>query len=171
MAIVVEDGSVVVGANSYVSVAYADTYFEIDEEFAEIWDEMDTEAKEIRLRWATRVLDQKVVWRGTKTVENSPLRWPRTGVFDRDGNAVGNHVMPDQLLQVTCELAKFLATSNPTTSQGGDALKRLVVDVVEIEYQEGVVQADTPPIFNQLLRGLGTFPIVGGSSFERIRKA
>ena len=31
MAFIVEDGSVVTGANSYVSVAYADAYFEVDE--------------------------------------------------------------------------------------------------------------------------------------------
>lgn len=171
MALVVEDGSVVTGANSYVSLAYADSYFEIDEGFFTTWDAMDDATKEARLRWATRILDQKVVWKGTKTLETSPLRWPRTGVYDREGDLIDAAEMPEQLLQVTLELAKFLETTNPTTSQGGDALKRIVVDVIELEYQDGAVQAETPPLFNQLLRGLGYYPTAGGFSFGRIVKA
>lgn len=170
MALIVENGTVVTGANTYVSQAYADSYFSIDEKFSATWAAMSDADKETRLRWATRVLDQKVIWRGNKTVATSPLRWPRTGITDRDGNAVGANSMPDQLLQATCELAKFLATADPTTSQGGDALKRIVVDVIELEYQDGVSQPEAPPLLNQLLRGLGTYPSAG-FSFARIVKA
>lgn len=170
MAIIVEVGTVVASANSYVSVAFADTYFEIDENFTVTWSAMTTGEKETRLRWATRVLDQKVVWKGTKTTETSSLRWPRTGLYDRDGISVDTDEMPLQLLQVTCELAKFLEGTDPTTSQGGDALKRIAVDVVEIEYQDGATQPEAPPILNQLLRGLGFYPTSGGFSFGRIVK-
>lgn len=171
MAITVEDGTVVTGADSYVSVAFADSYFEIDEAFAATWTAMTTAEKETRLKWATRVLDQKVAWKGSKTTDTSSLRWPRTGVRDRDGNIIDTDEMPLQLKQVTCEVAKFLETNNPTTSQGGDALKRIAVDVIEIEYQEGTSQPEAPPLINQLLRGLGTYPSAGGHVFGKIIKA
>lgn len=171
MAIIVEDGTVVTNANSYVSVAFADNYFEIDEIYFATWDAMSDAEKETRLRWATRVLDQKVIWRGTKTDVDSALRWPRTGVRDRDGNTIDDDEMPVQLMEVTCELAKFLETTDPTTSQGGDALKRIAVDVIEIEYQDGTSQPEAPPIFNQLLRGLGSYPVAGGHMFGKIIKA
>jgi hypothetical protein len=171
MALTVENGTVVTGANSYVTLAYANAYFEVDAEFFDTWDALDDEDKEIRLKWATRILDQKVVWKGRKTTDASPLRWPRTGVQDRDGISVGINAIPEQLKQVTCEMAKFVGTVNPTTSQGGDALKRVVVDVIELEYQDGAIQAEAPPLFNQLLTGLGFYPTSGGHSFARIIKA
>lgn len=171
MALVVEDGSVVTGANSYVSQAYADAYFEIDSNFAATWDALSDADKELRLRWATRIADQKITWKGTKTTETSPLRWPRTGTYDRDGNVIEYNEMPEQLLQFVCELTKFIEETDPTTSQGGDALKRIVVDVIELEYQDGTSQPEAPPIFNQLLRGIGAYPTAGGFGFARILKA
>ena len=171
MAFVVETGAVVPSANSYVTVAFADSYFEVDREFFDVWDALDQDVKEARLRWATRILDQKVHWNGRKTNEDSALRWPREGVKDRDAIVIEEDEMPLQLREVTCEMAKFIHTSNPTTSQGGDALRRIAVDVIEIEYQEDTVQPEAPPILNQMLRGLGRYPSVGGHSFGKIRKA
>lgn len=171
MAITVEDGTgLVTTADGYVSVAFADAYFAIDFAYAATWAALLTPDKEGRLKWATRILDQKVRWNGTKTVEESPLRWPRTGVYDRDGNLIEEDEMPLQLKQATCEVAKFIASVDPTTSQGIDYLKRVLVDVVEIEYQDGSSQPTTPPIFNQLLDGLGYYPMAGSHSFGRIIK-
>lgn len=171
MAFIVETGSGVVGANSYVTTAFADAYFAIDVNFAATWDDTDAEVKQQRLQWATRILDQKVTWRGTKATDSNPLRWPRAGVFDRDGVVVLSTVIPEQLKQAVCELVKLTTEVDPTTSQGGDALKRLSVDVIEIEYQDDVVQAEAPPILNQILRGLGSYPTSGGHQFARIIKA
>ena len=171
MAITVETGAVVTGANSYVTVAFADAYFAIDNNYATVWAALTTDGKEGKLKWATRILDQKVQWKGNKTTDTSALRWPRTGVFNRDGIVVAVNEIPLQLQEVTCEMAKFLATVDPTTSQGGDALKRISVDVIDIEYQDNVVQPEAPPILNQLLRGLGFYPVVGGHQFVRIVKA
>lgn len=170
MAFVVEDGTVVTGSNSYVDLTFADDYFAIDVEFDSTWDGYADAVKEQYLQWATRILDQKVQWKGDKTDETSSLRWPRTGVTDRDGVSIDTDEMPLQLKQATCELVKFLTTNDPTTSQGVDYLKRVAVDVIEIEYQDGAGQVSAPPILNQLLRGLGYYPVPMGHSFGRIVK-
>lgn len=170
MAITVEDGSVVANADSYVSVAFADAYFTIDVNYDTTWAALTTADKEQRLKMATRILDQKVKWNGVKVDDTSALRWPRSGVYDRDDILIADDEMPTQLLQLTCEVAKFLETVDPTTSQGADYLKSVKVDVVEIVYQDGSGQPVTPPIFNQLLRGLGYYPTAMGSSFAKIVK-
>lgn len=170
MAITVEDGSVVTGADSYVSVAFADAYFAIDVNFDATWAALSTSDKEQRLKWATRILDQKVKWNGDKVDDDSSLRWPRTGVYDRDALLIADTDIPLQLKELTCEVAKFVATTDPTTSQGVDYLKSVVVDVIEVHYQDGASQTSTPPIFNQLLRGLGFYPTAMSGFFGKIVK-
>lgn len=170
MAIVVEDGTVVASADSYVSVAFADAYFAFDIVFADTWSALSTTVKENKLKWATRTLDQKVRWNGDKTTETSSLRWPRTGLVDRDDVTIDDNSMPLQLKQLTCEMAKFMHTTDATTSQGADALKSVVVDVVELHYQDGASQPSTPPLFNQLLRNIGFYPMASGNVFGKIVK-
>jgi hypothetical protein len=167
---IVETGAVVANANSYVSLADADAYFEIDVNFDATWDALTDTVKEQYLMWATRILDQKVQWKGDKTDEDSALRWPRTGVYDRDGNAIDTDAMPVQLTEAVCELIKYLQTTDVTTSQGADFLKSVEVDVIKIEYQNGAGQSTVPPLFNQILRGLGYYPTPLSSSFARIVK-
>ena len=153
---VVETGAGSATATSYTSVEYADDYFEVmPEETA--WDALDCTTKEYYLMWATRLLDQKTTWRGSKAVTTSALRWPRANVRDKDGNTVSSTTIPTALKNATCELARFLISYDPTTGQGGDNLKRIAVDVVEIEYQEGVSQNDWPTLINDILTPLGTF--------------
>lgn len=170
MTITVEDGSAVSGANSYVSVAFADTYFTYDINFSSTWGALTNAEKENSLIWATRILDQKVRWKGSKSVETSALRWPRTGLTDRDDVVIADDEIPLQLKELTCEVAKFLQTTDPTISQGGDALKAIVVDVIEIQYQDGATQPTTPPLFNQLLRNIGYYPMASGHMFGKIVK-
>src|SRR5688572_30262693 len=166
----VEDGTVVAGANSYVTVAFADDYFAVDPNFLATWTALDAEDKEIYLAWATRIVDQKVRWRGTKTDEDSALRWPRTGAYDRDYILIEDDVIPLQLKELVCEFVKFLQQSDPTVSQEVSQIKREKLDVLEIEYQDGTSQSIYPPLFGQLVAGIGSFPS-GAYAFGRIRRA
>jgi hypothetical protein len=173
MALTTEDGTLVPDADSYVTLVDADAYFAIDAVFAPVWDALEDAEKEAYLKWATRLLDQKVVWNGRRVDRDSSLRWPRTGVYDRDRQLVDDNVIPLQLQEVTFEVAKYLIAGNdPTTSLDAEYIRKLKADVVEIEYQEGTLQPSGPPPFiNSLLAGLGRWPGVGNSFFVRIRKA
>lgn len=166
---VVEDGSRVTGATSYVSVAYADDYFEIDPNFSATWTALSTANKQYYLAWATRIMDQKVQWAGYRYTETQALRWPRQNVLDADGNAIDVDEMPRQLLEATCEFAKWLYTNDPTTGRDEDNLKKIVVDVVEIEYQDGVSQSSYPNLLNQILKPIG-YMRIGGYGFGRITR-
>lgn len=87
--LVVEDGTEVTSANSYVSRAFADAYF--NEVQDTVWLTADVHQREAALVKATRYLEQKyrLRWRGARAGATQVLSWPRRGVpiedfFDPD---------------------------------------------------------------------------------------
>jgi hypothetical protein len=94
MTLIVEDGTGLTTANSYVSEAEADAYFEIVPAYSDVWAAYTATEKENLLRMATRVLDARTSWEGHKQVDESALRWPRKHVRDRDGLLVDSDLVP-----------------------------------------------------------------------------
>lgn len=167
---VVETGTGSATATSYISVADADDYFEIDRVFAATWAALTTTEKEYLLGHATRVLDQAVIWKGTKYTEAQALDWPRTGVYTAEGYSIDVDEIPQRLKDATCEFAKFMQTNDPTVGTGVDYIRRITLDVLEIEYQDGTSQSSFPSLLNKILEGLGAYPIPGQSQFAKISK-
>jgi len=167
MAIIVEDGSVVPNANSYVSVADATTYLAANIHVSAAWVALSTEQKENLLIWATRELDNRVDWKGSKTDPESSLRWPRVGVFDRDGNLIADDVIPKQLKDAVCELARYLMAGDRSADTGREGIKVLQVDVVRLEFDEYYKTQFLPNEIGYILAGLGY--VSGGTPrFPRI---
>ena len=166
----VETGAVVTGANSYVAVATADDYFVVDPAFSAVWAAYTTTQKQYRLALASRTLDQRVVWAGVKAVETSPMRWPRDGVYDRDGAAIDDDEIPIQLQEAVLEMVKYMVTSSPTTAQDVEFLKRVEMDVMEIEFQDGQGQVSVPPHIIYTIGSLGVYQTGGGHRFSKIVK-
>lgn len=143
-AFVVEDGTGVEDANSYTTVAFADTYISINAQQSPLWDALAPEAKEHLLARATQFLDRMIQWKGEKTIEDSPLRWPRSGVYDTDHILIPDNVIPRVLQEATAELAIYFISQDLTRSAGGGGeLDELHVDVIELHWK------DSPP--NELI--------------------
>ena len=105
MAFVVEDGTIVANANSYVSLTYANTYFTDRGSPAE-WTAATDASKQAALIYATTWLDQNIAWYSTIQNLNQTLGWPRINFFDREGRVVGGTgVIPVPVKDATCELA------------------------------------------------------------------
>ena len=104
--LVVEDGSGLTNANSYASLAYADSYHEYHRNPA-TWSEADDGAKEQALRMATWWLDQTYGdrWIGLKATQEQALDWPRGLAYDRNGYQVPDDEVPNRLKDATCEMA------------------------------------------------------------------
>jgi len=170
MVLIVEDGTGLTTANTYATEAEADAYFEIIPVYSVTWAAYSATEKEDLLRFATRVLDARSNFEGYKQVDASSLRWPRKCVYDRDGVLVATTIVPTPIKDATCELARILDTEDITTGQDIERLRKLVVDVIEIEYQEGDSQGRVPQYLGYILKGLGSF-MTGRTSFNRIRKA
>lgn len=102
-----------VSANSYCSVVEADLYLSYHPQVAVVWVEYDAQEKKIpALVTATRWLDEQYHWKGYKTTEGQALRWPRSGVEDRDGYTLDFDTIPVFLKHATAELARYIAVKD-----------------------------------------------------------
>lgn len=121
-------------ADSYVDVATADTYFS-SRLYADTWEEATPQSKEKALKMATKILDA-MDWKGTKTDSGNSLRWPRTGVYNRDDEALDSETIPAFLEEATAELALDLLDDDTTkTSEQDKALvKKVKAGPVDVEF-------------------------------------
>lgn len=171
MAIVVEDGTGLENADSYVSVADADAYLSVlPSDATATWYALTETEKENSLKWATRTLDTKAVYEGTKTYPSASLRWPRSYVCDKDGNEVDDESVPRQITSATVEMVRILLEEDITQGQDISNLRRILVDVIEIEFQEDTTQSRLADYLNSVLGPLG-FVSSGPRQAVPIKKA
>jgi hypothetical protein len=103
MAFTVEDGSGVVDANAYVSVAFADTYH--SDRNQHTWDDLNDDEKEGFIVRASDYIDKRFgrKFRGFRQTKNQGLEWPRLDAFDDDDYVLDE--IPSQLQKATSEYA------------------------------------------------------------------
>ena len=157
MALIVEDGSVVPNAHSYISVADATTYFENHSD-PELWPNSQLDVKEGALRYATTTLDGMFKWTGEVFSLTQSLSWPRSDATDNEDRTIATNSVPERVRQATCELA-LLHISKPLNEnydRGGDT-KMEQVGPVRVEYFSGASVEPYLPILMRILGGLGTW--------------
>jgi len=106
MSFVIEDGSGLPNANSYLSVAAADTYH-VDYSGSTDWSGADNTAKERALRLATQYLDVRFNnrWKGVRVSQSQALAWPRSNVTNSDGCYLSSNEIPAAIKEATAESA------------------------------------------------------------------
>lgn len=133
MALTVEDGTGVLGADSYASVESADAYHLARGNTA--WTGT-TSDKEIALRRATAAIDQLhgANWIGQRIDIDQSLDWPRTLAYDARGYLIDG--LPTELVKATCEAAlRELTARGSLTADPKPSIKRERVEgAVEREY-------------------------------------
>lgn len=168
MTLVVEDGTGVAGANSYISVADAATYHATrnNTAWADAASSPDTEREGALIR-ATTWIDAtyRSRWPGTKLGgRTQALEWPREDAEDANGDDIGEDEIPQELLNALCEAAlreldspgSLLPDYNPAQR----VLREKLADL-EVQYSEGGSTAAIPvfPLIEAILGGL-----LGGST-------
>ena len=125
--VVVETGAGLTTANSYCTVAEADTYH-TTHLYPRVWDEATSDQKARAVIWATRLLDEQCRWRGERASTAQALRWPRTGVATSDDDDwVSSTTIPSWLKNATAELARALLEKNrPTIAEDQQETSRSV---------------------------------------------
>jgi len=134
MAVTVVATAGATNANSYLTLAEAVTYFESRLPVA-AWDAATTDTKNRLIVMATRVMNAMArplvtyypasngrgayyvtssEWTGTPATTTQRLAWPRIGMYDANGNAISELVIPGDLKDATAELAGSLGTSDTT---------------------------------------------------------
>ncbi|MFR4120583.1 MAG: DnaT-like ssDNA-binding protein [Bilophila wadsworthia] len=146
MPLIVEDGTLPAGANSFASVADADAYHAA--RLTAAWtDELAEIQKEAALIRASDWLNRKVMWNGRKASRSQRMAWPRSGVVTQDGEIAPDEI-PAEVVEACCELAGFFVEQDylAPLDRGGD-IASLSVDVISIAYN-GTAPAETvfPPV-------------------------
>lgn len=144
--LIVEDGTVVAGANTYVTAAQFIDYslargYVIDPDDAELY--------------IIQAMDymESLSYIGRKSTKDQPLQWPRKDVRI-DGYRYDTDELPIELL--TAEMAVALAVSqgiNPLASIDKD-VSRVKVDVIEVEFSSTSASTTIVPAINVALRKL-----------------
>jgi len=125
--VTVETGAGLANANSYCTVAEADTYH-TTHLYPRVWDESTADQKARAVIWATRLLDEQCRWRGERVSTTQALRWPRTGVpTDDDDDWESSTAIPAWLKNATAELARGLLEKNrPAIAEDASETSRAV---------------------------------------------
>jgi len=158
-AFIVEDGTIVPNANSFVSVEDADDILAIDFRQNAIWTLLDQTDKELSLAAATRYLDENYQWFGCQVEPRvQSLSWPRKGMRDKEGNCIAEGVIPEELKNATCYLAVWLRTNNGQEAMDSEGIKRFRSEELEIEFQAGFGGRVAPEFLSRLLICFGWGP-------------
>lgn len=149
MALITEDGSIVAGSESLVSVTDADLYF--SNRGNATWAGLTTTVKEQLLRKGTDYLGQayRLRWKGSRVSTEQALDWPRNYV-ERDDfqpsqlngySVIGgiayypNNIVPDEVKKA-CAEAAFRAGQGELIPDLTQLVTREKIDTIEIEYSE-----------------------------------
>jgi len=137
MSLIVEDGSGLVNAESYISVADADTYHSNIGNTS--WTSLTTTVKEQLLRKATNYMVEtyRMRWAGVRKTDTQALDWPRYLVPRLDTEAVFAYYDSDSVpgeVKVACSELALKALSGSLAPDTDRLTKREKVGVLEVEY-------------------------------------
>lgn len=157
MAFTPETGDGLAEANSYVSVADADSYHLLRNNTA--WAALNSTVKQASLVYATAYVDANFSWPGVIVREEQALGWPRYDARDDESRLLTG--VPRKLSEAVCELALIHSSTealNSTYDRGG-AVKAESVGPVSIEYFDGAPAGVTYPFLVDMLSAI----TLGGS--------
>lgn len=154
---IVEDGTGLVNADSYVTVEFADSYFStrgITE-----WTELTQTKKEQALIRATDYIDNIFQWCGKKATNTQSLRFPRVNLVDYEGQSVEG--VPTCLKQAVCD-ASLLSVNGTelfqTKNENGDVVSETITTLSftysKSDKSEKTTQTTLYDAINTKLRGL-----------------
>lgn len=181
IALVVETGSGVSGANTYISAADADLYQ--SNRGRSSWTSLSDDAKAVALIMATEAIDSLYPWIGKKKTSTQGLKWPRIEGLDDIGDEIplvdsdGFEVdgVP-QAVANACAEAAFLSLTEELFQDDDPRGKviRKKTDVLETEYQPDspTSKPAMPTIFgsiNAMLKGLYVMPSNGMKVGKAVR--
>ena len=141
-------------SDSFITVAEADAYY-ANHLYATTWDAGTTANKEKALKMATRILDEKCAWSGTRATSTQALGWGRSDVV-YDGITVSSTEMPIQISNATAEFAGHLLASDLTVNAEGKGLNSLKVGDISLDFDKSDTAGVMPDIVQEMLRGWGT---------------
>lgn len=142
MTLIVEDGTVVAGANCYCSLTFANAWH--SSRGMTLWaTDMTDPEREAAIIRAAQFMQQsfRMRWLGYRKTTTQSMDWPRYEVERKDGpmvygyaaNWYDDDVVPIEVQQANAELA-YKAAFGDLLEDYGRLTKREKVDAIEVEY-------------------------------------
>jgi hypothetical protein len=157
-------------ANSYVTLAEANTYFETVPS-STTWDDKTTDQKNRALISATRWIDS-LNYYGDRCDEDQALKWPRNN-YDVDGVELDCSSIPNDIKYATFELARALAndTGAITENTGTDGIyDEVQLGELRVKYNKSSQATGTVnnifDVYPWLQSYLGAYCLGGSGSYQ-----
>jgi hypothetical protein len=157
-------------ANSYVTLAEANTYFETVPE-SSTWDDKTDDQKNRAIISATRWIDTLSFF-GDRCTETQALKWPRED-YKVDGIALACTLIPEPIKVATYELARAFAndTGAITDSTGDTGLyEQVKLGEIEVKYNKSSQATGTVnnvfDVYPWLQSYLGPYCLGGSGSYQ-----
>jgi hypothetical protein len=144
MALTIEDGSGVAGANSYIDVATARTYAVAR---GLTLPAADGDVEALLIKAMDFIEAYRGDFQGIKTAATNPLQWPRTGVA-LDGYPLAADSIPQVLKDAQAQLAVEAQNADLMPTGTGREVVMERVDVVQVQYAESG-NTNPQPIFTK----------------------
>lgn len=141
MALVVEDGSGVTGATSYISLVNARAFATAR---GKTLSAVDATAEAALIKAMDVIESYRARFQGAKVDRDQALQWPRSGVVV-DGFSIDDDEIPTCLPQAQAALAiESQTTELFANSDGRQVVRERVEGAIEIEYSESGSSAPQP---------------------------
>lgn len=144
MALTIEDGSGVAGANSYIDVATARAYAAAR---GLTLPAADGDVEALLIKAMDFIEAYRGDFQGRKTAATNPLQWPRTGVI-LDGYSLAEDAIPQVLKDAQAQLAIDAQNADLMPIGTGREIVMERVDVVQVQYAESG-STNPQPIFTK----------------------
>jgi len=99
-------------ANTYCTRAESTQYDDNHPQSGTVWSGASNDLKDQSLLMATRLLDEHIDWTGAPSDTVQVLNWPRTGMWDRNGNFMDSDSIPGDVRDATAEFARQIIDAN-----------------------------------------------------------
>jgi len=137
-------------ANSYVSIADADTFFEV-RSYASAWTSASDENKEASLVQATRVANVSYDFLGSISTQAQALRWPRSSVYDQDGRLYADDELPKLLTDAICDYALYILQSDLLADDGANLIDEMEIGPIRLDFDKSKEKELIPSIVHDQL--------------------
>lgn len=147
MTLVIENGSGVAGANSYVSVNDASVFFS---------------ARELSIPSAGHLLQaadfiENLSFAGSTTHDTQIMSFPRTGIFDLNKRPYTENAVPRAVINAQLWLSNYIRDGFSPSAVATQAIKKEKVDSLEVEFFGAGETSNTSPLVQYGLTDLPNF--------------
>lgn len=125
---------------------------------AESWLSLTESNKNASLIQASFLLDSNFDWLGSITDQAQELRWPRTGVVDRDNRQIPSNMVPQSIKYATALMALHLTKAGGISTVTTN-LKSLKVGPISLsmDSDESITSQVVPKMIVSLINSLGFY--------------